>query len=393
MGKIFDLQLFTEESTDTDDTKTKQDEEQQQSSPAEESENDQHEDNTAENKKAEIPSELAGISEDVARQIMSENTPEKKEEKQEESASADADSDKKQVDVDEAGNPLEQPQESVPYVRFKEVNNQVKTLKEEIERLKTGNESKQPEQQPVVHEQPAVQLSKQVEPEQQQFKITPEIINKINAVAVSEAMSMTGMSKEDIDALEYSDDKDDKKQLWDNALNIAKTKTINAVNQEVSRQRIAQSKFLEDHTKLVNDFNDFYKQQSAESDFNNVQQYAANDYFNGLSEVDRSVISSAYARVQRNTANPQDIFCIKKYFTDAKNKYRSDHPIAKKPDAAINKTKEKLKEMEKHPKSEQIDGTATSQGGKITVAKLEKMVNTMPWDKVPDEYKKLLLGK
>ena len=49
--------------------------------------------------------------------------------------------------------------------------------------------------------------------------------------------------------------------------------------------------------------------------------------------------------------------------------------------------------MEKHPKSEQIDGTATSQGGKVTVQKLEKMINTMPWDKIPDEYKKMLLGE
>lgn len=381
MKNIFDLQLFAEneESTDT------QDEGQQHSLPAEEPKKEQHDD-----KKEEIPSELAGISEDVARQIMSENTSEEKEEKQEETTSADADSDKKQVDVDEPDNPLEQPQESVPYVRFKEVNNQVKTLKEEIERLKNGNANKPQEQQTTI---PAQTNQAIVPPAQQTFKITPEIINKINTVAMTEAMSMTGMTKDDVDALEYSDDKDDKKQLWDNALSIAKTKTINAVNHEVSRQRIAQSKFLEDHAKLVNDFNDFYKQQSAENDFNNVQQYASNDYFNGLPEVDKSVISSAYARVQHNTASPQDIFCIKKFFTDAKNKYRSDHPITKKPDAAINNTKEKLKDMEKHPKSEQIDGTATSQGGKVTVQKLEKMINTMPWDKIPDEYKKMLLGE
>lgn len=384
MKELFDLQLFAEDADiGTESTKTTKNTQTTDSNPQEQPE-EVHTDtkDAPKEHKEEIPPELAGVSEDVARQILDESKP-----KEEESSLAEADSENKQVEDE----PLEQPHNPIPYARFKEVNDQVKSLKDELAKLK-GNGSSPAEKSEAP--QPVMTASKpltQPALPQPQMKLTPEIIGKIDEVARAEAMSMTGLSKEDIAAFEYADDDDPKKKLWQSALPIAKNKTITAVMQAANKQRASQAQFMVRHAKSVEDFNNFYRAQAAENDFNSIKEYAANDYFSKLSDADKPIISEAYARIERNVASPQDIFCIKNYFTEAKNAYRSKHPVEKKPENTIDKTKEKLKEMEKHPKSEQIKGTTTTQGGAITTAKLEKMLQTMPWEQIPDEYKKMLL--
>lgn len=114
-------------------------------------------------------------------------------------------------------------------------------------------------------------------------------------------------------------------------------------------------------------------EQKKAEDFADVQQYAVNDYFNTLSQIEQQAVSAAWNRVENSQCSPQDVFTVKQYFEKASADYRSKHPKEVKQDK-LKTTTEKLKQMEQHPRVSQIEGQPSAANG-LTVEKLEQMVN------------------
>ena len=352
----------------------------------------------------EIPRELDGVSPDIAREIMkeAEDTETKEvtavadpqqlvatEPEDDTDADADADSENKQVEDDV----LETPKQPIPYARFKQVNDKLKAAEKQLKEMQEQREKTVPAQQTT---QPVQSAPMQRPMTEAAFTLTPEIAGKIEAAAKEEAMKMTGMSKEDVDNLEYADEDDTKKQRWHTAVAMGRNMILGQIQQEAQRQQQRQIMFLQQHQQLMQQYQDFADKEMQDDNFAAVQQFAVNDFFQTKTPTEQQIISSAYARIQRNIASPAEVYSVVNYFKEAKEAYQkaqaNDKPeaVPTKPDIA--KTKQKIAAANKQPRSQQIEGAASTDGKALTVASLQHLLDTTPWEKIPDEYKTILLN-
>lgn len=378
---VFDLQQFAEEvqEPNVQDTGTQED--------------------VSTEVNTEIPAELEGVSPEVAKSIMDEagigkeDTAEPEDNNAAEGdagntdgQNADADHHSDTKDVDDV---LDNPQTSVPYTRFKEVNDKFKSVKAELEELKKNANKADA----VSSRSTTPEVQQQVQkPVIQSFNITPEIAQKIETAAQLEAMKMTGMTKDDIEALTYADDDDPKRTSWQTALSLARSTISNSIVTAAQEQQRRELAFLQEHQKLVDNFNAFSNQEMQEEDFGKVQEFAVGEYFKGKSPMEQQILTEAYDRVQRNVASPAEYLSVMNYFKEAKGAYFAKNPKAA---PAVNKKdsiKQKIAQAEKQPRSSQIDGATSTDGKSVTVESLQQMLETTSWEKIPDEYKAMLLG-
>ena len=370
---LLDLQLFAEEV-------------ESEESSAEESGQEQAE---------EIPAELQGVDEDIAREIMQEAAQMAQPEKQEqaEESTADADSDTKTVE----DSVIDTPQKAIPYSRFKEVNDKAKQsateaaqLKQQLAELQAQMQQRQAQPQSVAPAAPPVQQQQQVV---QQPQITAEPISKVNAIAYQEALKMSGMTKEDVDSLQYDEDGNTKVQLWQSALEAAKARTWNAVDTEFRAKQAQAAQTLQLHQQVVNEYSSFEQEQMKAPDFAATRDYAINTYFSTLSPLEQQTVTAAYQRVDRNVCSPQDVFVVKNYYKEAAAAYRAVNPVNENPTNTnqLEQKKQKIKEMERHPRAGQVSGSSSS-GSAVTPEALERMLNEKDWDEIPADIQKLLLS-
>lgn len=362
-----------------------------------------------------VPNELEGVSPEIAQEIMKEagyesdlnankekgepSDPDANEEGtgQEDTdttdgSAADADSDTKQVAEEPV---LQKPKKPIPYQRFKEINDKLKAAEEELEKLKKKPVAISDQKEPLIQEPHTGQPERQIAA-QPPFQVTPEISGKIEEYARQEAMKMTGFSKEDIEALAYSEDGDTKKTQWNTALNLARGMITNSVVHAAQVQQQREATFMQQHQALVQNFNTFAEKEANEGDFSDIRNYATTDFFATKTEAERNIIAAAWDRVTRNTASPAEYLTVMNYFKEAKGAYRdqkqSGAVLENKESAtqSLQKTKEKIAQANKQPRSSQIDGSASTDGKAVTVASLQHMIETVPWDQIPDEYKNML---
>ena len=339
----------------------------------------------------EIPADLAGIDEETAREIMKEMQPggtaedETEEETSEEESTeppADADSDNKTVD-----DVLDEPNKAIPYKRFKEVNDKAKAREQEIEQLRQQLAAMQNGQQM----QPTVQQQQQVQqPAIQKPQINAELAVQIDSLAYQEALKMTGLTKEEVEVLEYAEAGDPKVQAWDASLSFAKNRAWSAVDTELKNIQYRQQQQVQMVQASNQEYLKFEQEQAAQADFPKVRDYAVGEFFNSLSPLDQQAVTAAWSRVEAKQCSPQDVFLIKQYFEKASTDYRGKNPLPVKQDK-IKNTTEKIKQMGKHPKVSQIEGSPSSANG-LTVDKLEQMVNEKNWDEIPEDIQKVILN-
>ena len=336
----------------------------------------------------EIPEELKGVSEEVAREVMKEAKAEQpKEAEDEDTPDADADSDTKHV-------PEEIPTQKIPYDRFKKQVDKTHDLEAQIADLKAKLEAKpaaQVQQPQMAAQLPTAQSNVPPAPVQQPIplQLNQQTLAQIEAATTQQAMQMTGMTQEDVDALEYADEKDPKMVSWKAAKDIAKDNVYSLIRQSIQQQQRSAQEFIQRHQEANQGYNAFYQAETAEPDFKEISDFATSEYFTKLPPVEQNVIRDAYARVERNTASPQDIFCVKKYYSDAKQAYRSEHPLAPAaaPAAAPITNNNANKQ---HPRSEQVSGSASLDGGRFSVPALEKMLAEKNFQDLPPNVQHLL---
>lgn len=376
---IFDLQRFAEEEA-AEDTQTTEVEETLAEEPAAEEE-----------PKEAIPDELAGVSEDVAREVMAQaqkEEPHEEEEAQEQEDVTDAQTVVNQT-ADEP--PLKQPNQKIPYARFKQqvdkTNELEAMLKQYQQRFGDLNAPQQQAQPQVQQPAPQPQQAPQ-QPPVEQFRLTDENAKLINDAAIEGALQMTGMTKEELSELEYSDDSDPKKQRFNLAVSMAKDNIVSGLRQAALQKAQAAQKFREIHDASAASFANYTNEQMKESDFAEVRNFATNDYFNALPPDQQYTVAGSWERISRGVASPAEMQVVRNYFEGAKNAYRNKHPQAK---TSANMTKTRMKQAAAMPRAGQVDGTAGGDGA-VTAATLEHMLKTQPWEKIPQQYRSMMLG-
>lgn len=327
--------------------------------------------NEPEEEKPEIPAELAGLDEGIAREAMEEARRQAKEAEQPE---------------DQPEQQREEIPQSIPYSRFKQKVDEVTKLKEEIEALKAAQPQASQEK---LQAQPAAQapIPQPVQPQKMppQFTLDDANVAAIKKAIQDEAAGMAQLTKEDIESLDYMEDSDPRKMRWQYAQEFARAKIINEITQARQQQFLEAQRFLAEHRASVEDYNEFAERETKEPDFEAVRSYAINDFFSALPRAEQPVIAGAYQRIEQQTASPQDIYLIKSYYAQAKAAYRAaQQPAASKP------KKQKMEQAKTFPRSQQVRGTSSPDGG-VTEAQLRTMLNETPWEKIPKQYQEMLL--
>lgn len=323
--------------------------------------------------------DLDGLPDDVKAEVISEmkatepEKPEPKEDTKEDTPTAEADSDNKQYES------IEKPKGRIPYERFKQQLDKTKELEAEIERLKSMQNTQQVQQPSQTVQQPAPNNG---------MKLDKEVFSKMEQAAQMTAKEMLGWTDDDVAALDYADESDEKAVLWRQALGLARGNIQSQVRHEISRQQQYQQQLQQKQSEVVRDFNAFYAEKSQAPDFKDVQKHARETYFAKLSPMEQTAISEAYNRIERNVGSPADAYCIKNYFLQAEQDYHSQTqtttPLAKKDN--------KFKQAEKLPRAGQVSGIATPEGVALSAENIQHMLDTEDWDNIPDNVKDMLLN-
>ena len=339
--------------------------------------------------KEAIPDELAGLSEDTAREIMQEagqdeGTEDEGEEQDEapDESHAEQDSDNKP----EEAAPL--PNTKIPYARFKQEVDKRRQLEERLAALEAQQQKPvQPNGnvQQVQTQAPAQEVQ---QPPAPQLRFTPDVQKAFDATVDKQAMTMTGLSKDDVDAMEYMDDDDPRKTQYQTARKYAEVAIMQQIYAAQQEQQRRTRVFLDNHKKNIDGYNAFAQQEMQEPDFEQTKNYATNEFFESLPASQQPVITGAYARIERQTANDADIMLIQNYFKSAKAAYRKKNPAQA---ARKNTTKQKMKQAVSMPRAGQVDGTS-GYSGAVTGETLAEMMRTTPWGDIPEQYRNMILS-
>ena len=317
---------------------------------------------------SEIPADFEGVPENIAREVMQESTAE---------------------NSTETEKPVEKTVENpatdnvtIPYARFKEVNDK----KNESERLLAAYRERYGDLNSQA-QTPPTQNSFQPPPQFQPPSIDENFTKQIDDAIKQTAMQMSGLSKEDVDSLDYLDDNDPKIARWNHAKRISEAAIYNdiAQRQMLQQQEFQRAAMLRDQT--ISNYNNFVAQQQAADNFSAVQQFAENEFFNAQSDIDKQIIQESYARVSNNTASPADVMVVQNYFSMAKSAFENRQA----PQVQRQQPKPKTKPAANNfPRTNQVSGSTG--GGGISQAALAEMLQNKDWNKIPPNYQKILLG-
>lgn len=340
-----------------------------------------------EQKKA-IPDELAGLSEDTAREIMHEAGQD--ESTEDEGEAQDEAPDEPHAEQDSDNKPEEAaplPNTKIPYARFKQEVDKRRQLEERLAALEAQQKQVKPTGN-VQQEQPQAPAQEVQQPPAPQLRFTPDVQKAFDATVDKQAMTMTGLSKDDVDAMEYMDDDDPRKTQYQTARKYAEVAIMQQIYAAQQEQQRRAKVFLDNHKKNIDGYNTFAQQEMQEPDFEQTKNYATNEFFESLPASQQPVIAGAYARIERQTANDADIMLIQNYFKSAKAAYRKKNPVQA---ARKNTTKQKVKQAVSMPRAGQVDGTS-GYSGAVTGETLAEMMRTTPWGDIPEQYRSMILS-
>lgn len=310
----------------------------------------------------DIPEELGGLPEDIARKTMEEW-----ESTQSESAPSTTQEETKPG--------------AVPYDRFKEKVDEANRLKAQLEEYQRRFQAQQQQAPQGQQQQPPPQPQP---PRQPPLKITPEISKQINKAIEEEALSMTGLTKKDLDEITYADDDDPRVAQWNQAKAFATSNIIGAIRQAQAAQQQQAQAFLANHAAAVQSYNDFATKAFAEPDFKDIQNFAVNEFFTQLNPYEQQLVANSYLRVERQIASPAEMKVVTDYFDRAKAVYRS------RTRGGSRRNTQQQRKATTLPRTDQIKGSATFNDGQLSERDIEKMLEGDFTELNPQQQRALL---
>ena len=390
MNFVFDLQMFAEDDEHVDDNVNEGVVEEKAGNAS-----------GSKEENFEVPDELAGIPEDIAREIVAEHEQNQQSPEESDNNAEGNSSDSTAEDGSDNNHDDEElvPKEPIPYVRFKQQVDKNRQLEELVKNLQQRLESgSQGAVNQSAHE-PNMQVVNVAQPQNQQLTdstqqampiLNDDVAAKIQQAIDSEAMQLSGVTAEEIAGFKYLDDDDKRKQTWETARRMAQNNVMQKIAMARQQQMEQSRRVIAQHNQAVLDYNSFAQKEFKDPEYKNIMQYATNEYFEKeTGQTEQGVIAAAYSRIEHNTASPQDIALIKRYYTDAKNSYMARY--GKSNSNKNNNVLSKVKQGKAFPRSSTIDGAGTDTGG-VTIETLSKMLEDKPFDEIPKEYQEMLLG-
>lgn len=329
--------------------------------------------------------DMSGIDEDILKELGVEDEPSsesKDEEQQEEQPQeqpaeqipdGEADTDNKQV-VEEAQEDEEVKEgQTIPYDRFKSVNERRKTaenrIKELEEQLKALQSQPKPVEQPVQVQNPVPTVKDDYSPEQRK---------QIGEIAVDRVKKKFGYTDEDVEALEYADDISAKL-----AYQAAIIQEMQIINKDIETFKVNQQREKDMYSQNVERFNQLNAKVAAYPDAQARIQFILNDNFNKLDAEKQAILQEAYQRLQQKRGTNTDFRLINSYITKSNRLWDEAHNTPQPQNTTLNK----ITKAQKLPKAPNINGG----GGNdkvYTIAELTELINSKDgWDSLPQKVK------
>ena len=249
MNFVFDLQMFAEDDEHVADNANEGVVEEKAGNAS-----------GSEEENFEVPDELAGIPEDIAREIVAEHEQNQQSPEESDNNAEGNSSDSTAEDGSDNNHDDEElvPKEPIPYVRFKQQVDKNRQLEELVKNLQQRLESgSQGAVNQSAHE-PNMQVVNVAQPQNQQLAdstqqampiLNDDVAAKIQQAIDSEAMQLSGVTAEEIAGFKYLDDDDKRKQTWETARRMAQNNVMQKIamarqqQMEQSRRVIAQHSF------------------------------------------------------------------------------------------------------------------------------------------------------
>ena len=350
-----------------------------------------------------VPAELEGIDAEVLEllkdEFPQEETPETSpqpeetpdvpteeaqvEVEQEQEAPADADSDNKQVAENVPGN--------IPYARFKQQNDKLKSVEKELADLRARLEQAQQVPPQPVYQQAPVQ---QPTPADNNLD-EREVMNAVTQEAIRRAKERLGLTDDDVSNLDFSDDIQTRYQFQ--TLVQRESNAILDQAKRNSQERIAREQEVQRATSAYDNFvHEFQMQPDAQERW----QYISEERFLQLDQFEQGAIKSAFERLQQKQGTPGDYFLAVSYFNRASKEFddkKKPAPVAAPTLAPMPKVTaaDKIKQAQALPKAPNVQGAMSTPGMSVEdIAELMNKPGNSGIEKIPpDVWAKILRGE
>lgn len=344
-----------------------------------------------------IPAELEGIDEEVLELLKDElpqeetaaveeqpaeqeaETETQPEVEQEQEAPAEADSDNKQVADNVPGN--------IPYARFKQQNDKLKSVEKELAELKARLQTAPP-----VYQQPQYQPPVQQPAPADNGLDEREVMNAVTQEAIRRAQDKLGLTDDDVSNLDFSDDIQARYQFQ--TLVQRESNAILEQARRNSQERIAREQEVQ---RATNAYTEFVNNFQAQADADERWQYISEERFLQLDQFEQGAIKSAFERLQQRQGTPGDYFLAVSYFNRASKEF-DDRKKPKAPVAAPAQrvtTADKIRQAQALPKAPNVQGAMSTPNMSLDdIAELMNKPGNAGIDKIPaDVWAKILRGE
>lgn len=215
----------------------------------------------------------------------------------------------------------------------------------------------------------------------QGFKITPELAQTINNLIQERALKISGLNKDEIDALEYADDDDANKMRYEQAKSMAR----NMVMQDVNNKYIElQNRMQYQQTMsraIANDTQNFVNEIKATENYQNIMNYATGEGLKKYSPYEQTAIREAYAKVNAGVGNASDMMVLRSFWNKSVTDFNSNNNISTKDNTT--KVKEQINKKNKMPRVSQLQGSGSNKGNIWTIDKIKDALNRGAIDEIP----------
>ncbi len=331
--------------------------------------------------------DIQGIDSDILKELGEELPTEVQEAEVKETeqtpndvSSAEADSDNKQVEEHEDEYEDVKEGQTIPYERFKSVNDRRK----QAESLQKEHEATIEELKKKLKE---VENKAVQKPDTNDISFDKDQLDKISQIALENVRKKMNLTDEDIEAMEYADDVSG---------TAKKTIYAKAVEDETKAVMADVRSYLQAQQAVSNEFSALEAKMNAYTDIAERWEYIANERFNQLPRRKQTVLKNALLKLQGNVGTDIDLELVSDYIETCNHDWEAKKAQAKEQAPVTEPYKpnnnNKILQAQKLPKAPNLNG-ASGGDTPLTVERVTEIVNNAEeWEKLSDAEKKAILN-
>ena len=229
------------------------------------------------------------------------------------------------------------------------------------------------------------------------IKLTPEMSNAIEDMAFNRALQISGMTKEEVEGLEYAEDGDANKVRFENAKAIARNSVLTDLNNRYVQMEQQRQRQIYEQQQSAADIQNFVKEIQSVENYQAVTDYVTKDYINTLPSMQQDVIRQAYLKADRGVSTIQDNMILRSFWNNGLSAYQKANNVSNQAQPSNNKAKadkinNNMTQRNKFPRVGQVRNSSGSAKNEIwTIDRCSQLVNSGQLDKIPANIKEQLM--